>query len=163
MPNDKLSSLVLPVKDPSTGIISNQTFDLAATADISGKADKVSGATNDNFAALDANGNLKDSGKNYSSFSSSDHSHLLYMGSASNPIGYISLESDSYYYISTTSSGSRRKYFKTPPDTWRGIQNNLTSTSTTDSLAAAQGKILNEKIESPIDDTTWATLTELFS
>lgn len=34
----------------------------------------------------------------------------------------------------------------TPPtsNTWRGIQNNLTSTSTTDSLAAAQGKILND-------------------
>lgn len=29
-------------------------------------------------------------------------------------------------------------------DTWRGVQNNLTSTSTTDSLSAAQGKILNE-------------------
>ena len=29
-------------------------------------------------------------------------------------------------------------------DTWRGIQNNLTSTSTSDSLSAAQGKILNE-------------------
>ena len=30
-------------------------------------------------------------------------------------------------------------------NTWRGIQNNLTSTSTTDSLSAAQGKVLNEK------------------
>ena len=29
-------------------------------------------------------------------------------------------------------------------NTWRGIQNNLTSTSTTDSLSAAQGKILND-------------------
>ena len=29
--------------------------------DITGKADKVSGATNNNFAALDSNGNLKDS------------------------------------------------------------------------------------------------------
>lgn len=29
---------------------------------------------------------------------------------------------------------------------WRGIQNNLTSSSTTDSLSAAQGKILNESI-----------------
>ena len=29
-------------------------------------------------------------------------------------------------------------------DTWRGIQNSLNSTSTTDSLSAAQGKILNE-------------------
>ena len=34
---------------------------------------------------------------------------------------------------------------------WRGIQNNLTSTSTTDSLAAAQGKILNEKIAHKAD------------
>ena len=36
----------------------------------------------------------------------------------------------------------------TPPtqDTWRGIQNSLTSTSTSDCLSAAQGKALNEKI-----------------
>lgn len=41
----------------------------------------------------------------------------------------------------------------TVPDTntWRGIQNNLTSTSTSDSLAAAQGKILNEKIATKAD------------
>lgn len=32
-------------------------------------------------------------------------------------------------------------------DTWRGIQDNLTSDSTTDSLSANQGKILNEKVE----------------
>ena len=31
-------------------------------------------------------------------------------------------------------------------NTWRGIQDNLTSTSTTDSLSAKQGKILNEKM-----------------
>lgn len=33
-------------------------------------------------------------------------------------------------------------------NTWRGIQNNLTSDSTTDSLSAAQGKALNSKFES---------------
>lgn len=32
-------------------------------------------------------------------------------------------------------------------DTWRGIQNNLLSDSTTDSLSALQGKLLNEKIQ----------------
>jgi len=32
----------------------------------------------------------------------------------------------------------------TNTDTWRGIQDNLTSTSTTDSLSAKQGKILQE-------------------
>ena len=36
--------------------------------DISGKADKVSSATNNNFAALDANGNLKDSGHKHSDY-----------------------------------------------------------------------------------------------
>ena len=35
------------------------------------KADKVAGATDNNFAALDANGNLKDSGKNASDFAPS--------------------------------------------------------------------------------------------
>jgi hypothetical protein len=32
------------------------------------------------------------------------------------------------------------------PDTWRPVQDNLNSTSTTDSLSAKQGKVLNEKI-----------------
>jgi hypothetical protein len=36
--------------------------------DITGKADKVSGATNGNFAGLDANGNLTDSGSKASDF-----------------------------------------------------------------------------------------------
>ena len=64
---------------PSTGIAKS---DLAAdvqaslgkadtalqTSDIADKADKVSGATADNFAGLDANGNLKDSGSKASDF-----------------------------------------------------------------------------------------------
>lgn len=36
--------------------------------DVTGKADKVSNATNDNLAALDSNGNLKDSGSKASDF-----------------------------------------------------------------------------------------------
>ena len=38
------------------------------TAALAAKADKVSGATNNNFASLDGNGNLKDSGKKASDF-----------------------------------------------------------------------------------------------
>lgn len=41
----------------------------AAVVDISGKADKVAGATDGNFAGLDANGNLTDSGKSAADFS----------------------------------------------------------------------------------------------
>ena len=39
----------------------------------------------------------------------------------------------------------------TPPssDTWRGIQDNLISSSTTESLSAAQGKILKELVDVP--------------
>ena len=38
-------------------------------------------------------------------------------------------------------------------NTWRGIQNNLTSTATDQSLSAAQGKILNEKFASYVPTT----------
>ena len=39
-----------------------------ATPDVSSKADKVAGATNGNFAGLDSNGNITDSGKKASDF-----------------------------------------------------------------------------------------------
>lgn len=47
----------------------------------------------------------------------------------------------------------------TDTNTWRGIQNNLTSTSTTDSLSAAQGKALNEAKVAKSGDTMTGTLT----
>lgn len=40
---------------------------------VTGKADKVSGATADNFAGLDSNGNLKDSGKKATDFAAASH------------------------------------------------------------------------------------------
>lgn len=49
-------------------LYSNDVKVLTAHQDISGKADKVSGATNNNFAALDSNGNLKDSGHKHSDY-----------------------------------------------------------------------------------------------
>lgn len=52
--------------------VSTTTVTLPAATDISGKADKVVGATEGNFASLDANGNLTDSGKKASDFVSSE-------------------------------------------------------------------------------------------
>lgn len=53
----------------------------------------------------------------------------------------------------------------TPPttdtNTWRGIQDNLTSTSTTDSLSAKQGKVLNEKFGTTLTSTLSAGSTSL--
>ena len=43
--------------------------------DVSGKADKVTGATEGDVATLDANGNLVDSGKAVSDFAASSHTH----------------------------------------------------------------------------------------
>lgn len=43
--------------------------------DVTGKADKVSNATNGNFAALDSNGNLTDSGHKHSDYAPLSHTH----------------------------------------------------------------------------------------
>lgn len=46
-------------------------------ADIVGKADKVTGATKGNFAGLDENGNLTDSGKKAADFAEAGHKHVV--------------------------------------------------------------------------------------
>lgn len=42
-------------------------------------------------------------------------------------------------------------------NTWRPVQNNLTSTSTSDCLSAAQGKVLNDKINAAISSNVHVT------
>lgn len=54
--------------EPTPDIYQQILTALAAMGDNSGKADKVSNATTGNFAALDANGNLADSGKKAGDF-----------------------------------------------------------------------------------------------
>ena len=54
----------------------------------------------------------------------------------------LSMTTDAAYYRKY--NGGTWGSWKSLINTWRGIQNNLTSTSTTDSLSAAQGKALNE-------------------
>lgn len=58
------SSNVDDVQVNGTSVVNNGI----ANVDISGKADKVSSATNGNFAGLDSNGNLTDSGSKASDF-----------------------------------------------------------------------------------------------
>lgn len=53
---------------PSTATTSNKLATAADLPDITGKADKVESATSGNFAGLDANGNLTDSGSKASDF-----------------------------------------------------------------------------------------------
>ena len=55
---------------------------------VTSKADKVNGATTDNLAALDSNGNLKDSGESASSVGSPTGSVISFAGSSA-PSGWL--------------------------------------------------------------------------
>lgn len=63
--NDLTNKPTIPTK---TSDLTNDSGFLTAHQDISGKADKVASATNGNFAGLDSNGNLIDSGHKASDF-----------------------------------------------------------------------------------------------
>ena len=54
--------------------------------DVSGKAGKVTGATEGDVATLDANGNLVDSGKAVSDFAASSHTHTVKINGATKTI-----------------------------------------------------------------------------
>ena len=59
---------------------------------------------------------------------------------------YTLTKNENNEIVLTGSDGSTTSVTDTDMNTWRGIQNNLTSDSTTDSLSAAQGKVLDTKI-----------------
>lgn len=64
-------------------------------------------------------------------------------GSATQPVYFSGGKPVACSYTINASVPSGAKF--TDTNTWRGVQNNLTSTATDQSLAAAQGKVLNEK------------------
>lgn len=64
-------------------------------------------------------------------------------GSATQPIYFSGGKPVACSYTLGKSVPADAKF--TDTNTWRGVQNNLTSTATDQSLAAAQGKVLNEK------------------
>lgn len=82
------------------------------TTALAGKADKVSGATNNNFAALDANGNLKDSGKKASDFADAAHTHATGIATDSGTPA-VTLAANTTYALT---AGGTTLIFKTPPD-----------------------------------------------
>lgn len=72
-----------------------------------------------------------------------------------NDSGFKTTDNNTTYSLSksgstitlTGSDGSKTSVTDTDTNTWRGIQNNLTSDSTTDSLSAAQGKVLKGLVD----------------
>lgn len=85
-----------------------------------------------------------------------------------NDSGYKTTDNNTTYSLSksgstitlTGSDGSKTSVSDSDTNTWRGIQNNLTSTSTTDSLSAFMGKQLKSMIDTFITtgyyDTMWS-------
>ena len=76
-----------------------------------------------------------------------NHTHSISLvNPQTEPSTFVNLSHGSYY---TLTAGGESVSFVMPTDnnTWRGIQNNLTSDSTTDSLSAAQGKALKGLID----------------
>ena len=85
-----------------------------------------------------------------------------------NDSGYKTTDNNTTYSLSksgstitlTGSDGSKTSVSDSDTNTWRGIQNNLTSTSTTDSLSAFMGKQLKSMIDTLITtgyyDTMWS-------
>lgn len=69
-------------------------------------------------------------------------------GSATQPVYFSGGKPVACSYTLSKSVPSNAVF--TDTNTWRGIQNNLSSTSTSDSLSAYQGKLLNEKIKNRI-------------
>ena len=74
-------------------------------------------------------------------------------GSSTQPVYFSNGKPTACTYTLGASVPSGAKF--TDTNTWRGIQNNLTSTSTTESLAAAQGKVLNEKFNSYVKEVNF--------
>lgn len=78
-----------------------------------------------------------------------------------NDSGFKTTDNNTTYSLSksgttitlTGSDGSKTSVTDTDTNTWRGIQNNLTSDSTTDSLSAAQGKALKALIDGKADSS----------
>ena len=60
---------------------------------------------------------------------------------------YTLTKNENNEIVLTGSDGSTTSVTDTDTNTWRGIQNNLTSDSTTDSLSAAQGKVLKDLVD----------------
>ena len=94
--------------------------------------------------------NTADANKSVKYATSAGTANSVAWSNVSGKPGSVGSSTQPIYFSNGTATACAYTLGKSVPsnavftDTWRGIQNNLTSTSTVDSLSAAQGKILNE-------------------
>ena len=127
----------IPAADLASGVV----------PDVSGKADKVSGAVNGNFAGLDSNGNLTDSGKKASDFLTSHQDITGKADKVSSPTSgnFAGLDSNG----NLTDSGSKASDFAT------AAQGSLAATAIQPSLTA--GLLKND---GTVDTTAYGTYSK---
>ena len=113
--NNTLIDLTSDTITPSDVLNSKSFHDASGTlrtgsADISGKADKVSNATNGDLAGLDSNGNLTDSGYSPSSFAKDSWSTQSQVSSGSISFSNIDdTDSNAYdLYISVDANSTNK-------------------------------------------------------
>lgn len=129
----------------------NATVDAARHVWFSDSATETKRNYNDNFKYNPATNTVT---TNISGSAASANS-VLWSGVTGKPSTFTPSAHTHPYLSALSASGRTITYTKgdgttgtiTTQDTWRGIQNNLTSTSTTDSLSAAQGKILKGLVD----------------
>lgn len=161
----------------ANGVITLGSNTITPITDVSGKADKsetvstvtwsnnkltktINGTTTDVVSAATILGNLTSSNVTTAlgfTPATSGHTHDLSIASSTGTSA-ISLSANTKYVLT---AGGKTFIFTTPVDTntWRGIQNNLTSDSTTDSLSAAQGKELKTLVDGKASSTHTHTLS----
>jgi hypothetical protein len=111
--NDLLNKPTIPAAQVNSDWNANsgvaQILNKPTIPDVSGKADKVGGATNGDFAGLDANGNLTDSGKKASDFATP----IPVVDASTIP---ASMDADKVYQYGTLSGDTTFPALNTPTD-----------------------------------------------
>lgn len=148
-------------KSSTAGLIKNDgtidTNTYLTASGITGKADKVSGATSGNFAGLDSNGNLTDSGHKHSDYLTS-HQSLAACYQTGDTAETDLADSDKFPFYDASASGKRSS-------TWSNIKSKLKSyfdsyytALSTVPTGGSSGQVLM-KNSSTNYDTKWGTVS----
>ena len=132
------------------------SYNTKVNTKLSSKADKVTSATNNNLAALDANGNLKDSGKSASSFATSAQGTKADSASQGIKINGTAQTPDTNKVVDITKSGLGLSNVTNDAQVKRTEMGAANGVATLD----ANGKIPTSQIPGSYDDVKEGYLAE---
>ena len=138
-------------------LYSNGSEVLTSHQDITGKADKVTSATNNNFASLDSNGNLKDSGHKHSDYKTTQTAKTdptVPESGTTTAIAFI----DSITQNANGEISATKKYVQTATDNQSGVMSSIDHTKLSGIESGAQVNVI-EKIQINGTDQTITSKT----